>query len=1162
MLLRNRFRPLLWTLYLTTFYVCGCLGQLNVCGRPPLNTRIAGGQDAPAGSWPWQASLHASFPGFSFFLCGGSLINEQWVLSAAHCFNSISASDLEVYLGRQNQEGSNPNEVKRTVSQIINHPSFNTFTFDNDIALLHLSAPVTFTDYIRPVCLAASGSVFLNGVDSWVTGWGNTAVGVPLPSPKTLKEVEVPVVENTPCQSLYQVVPFTITDNMMCAGEPAEGRDSCEGDSGGPLVSKQDSVWVQSGIVALEGCTQSSRPGVYTRVSRYESWINSEISTNQPGFVQFTETTGPATTTATLITTPPPTTTAMPATTATTTPPTTTTAMPATTATTTPPTTPTTAMPATTATTTPPPTIAAMPATTATTTPPTTPTTAMPATTTTTAATTDIPATTTTPQDLLQLSPITTTPPTTTTTTMAIPATTATTITAKPATTTTPPLTTTAKPTTTTTTTLPTSTTAIPATTTTPTTPTTDMPATTATSTTAIPATTTTPPTTTTAKPTTTTTTPTLTTDMPATTITTQTSTTAIPATTTTPPTITAMPATTATTTPPTTPTTAMPATTTTTAATTAIPATTTTPQDLLQLSPITTTPPTTTTTTTTTMAIPATTATTTATTITTAIPATTTTPPTTTAIPATTITTQTSTTAIPATTITTQTSTTAKPTTTTTTPTSTTAIPATTITTQTSTTAKPTTTTTTPTSTTAIPATTITTQTSTTAKPTTTTTTTLSTTTTAIPATTTTPTSTTAIPTTTTTTLPTTTALAATTSTTATTAMTTITTTTPPTTLTTTTAKPATTITTPPTTATTTAMPATTTTPPPPTTTHSVCGRPPLNSRIAGGQDAPAGSWPWQASLHASFVGFSFFLCGGSLINEQWVLSAAHCFNSISASNLEVYLGRQNQEGSNPNEMKRTVSRIITHPSFNSFTSDNDIALLHLSAPVTFTDYIRPVCLAASGSVFLNGTDSRVTGWGDAADGIPLPSPKTLKEVEVPVVENTPCHSLYEVVPFTVTDNMMCAGEPAGGRDSCQGDSGGPLVSKQDSVWVQSGIVCVEGCKQPSRPGVYTRVSRYESWINSEISTNQPGFVQFTGSPPPVITPPPLTTSPPPATIEVCGRPPLNTRIGGGRDAPAGNWPWQAFLLDSDRNDCGGSLINKEWVLTAAHCFRKRSVL
>ena len=80
--------------------------------------------------------------------------------------------------------------------------------------------------------------------------------------------------------------------------------------------------------------------------------------------------------------------------------------------------------------------------------------------------------------------------------------------------------------------------------------------------------------------------------------------------------------------------------------------------------------------------------------------------------------------------------------------------------------------------------------------------------------------------------------------------------------------------------------------------------------------------------------------------------------------------LGRENLQGKNPNEVSRTVAEIILHPNYDSFTSDNDIALLRLSSPVTFTDYIRPVCLAASDSVFNNGTDSWVTGWGAVEEG------------------------------------------------------------------------------------------------------------------------------------------------------------------------------------------------
>ena len=94
------------------------------------------------------------------------------------------------------------------------------------------------------------------------------------------------------------------------------------------------------------------------------------------------------------------------------------------------------------------------------------------------------------------------------------------------------------------------------------------------------------------------------------------------------------------------------------------------------------------------------------------------------------------------------------------------------------------------------------------------------------------------------------------------------------------------------------------------------------------------------------------------------------HLYFSTSTFRWRLSLGRQNLEGKNPNEVSRSVAEIILHPEYDSETSDNDIALLRLSSPVKFTDYIRPVCLAASGSVFINGTDSWVTGWGAVQEG------------------------------------------------------------------------------------------------------------------------------------------------------------------------------------------------
>ena len=87
--------------------------------------------------------------------------------------SGIGAGDITVYLGRDTQDLSNPNEVSRTGSQLINHPNYDDSTMDNDMALIKLSSSVTFTNYIRPVCLAADGSVFSAGIITWVTGWGN-----------------------------------------------------------------------------------------------------------------------------------------------------------------------------------------------------------------------------------------------------------------------------------------------------------------------------------------------------------------------------------------------------------------------------------------------------------------------------------------------------------------------------------------------------------------------------------------------------------------------------------------------------------------------------------------------------------------------------------------------------------------------------------------------------------------------------------------------------------------------------------------------------------------------------------------------------------------------------------------------------------------------------
>ncbi|KAK3557064.1 hypothetical protein QTP70_024452, partial [Hemibagrus guttatus] len=528
------------------------LSQLSECGSAPFNSRIVGGQNASAGAWPWQVSIQ--HPVYNGHFCGGSLINKDWVLTAAHCFSSTGTSGLTVYLGKQTLNSPNPNQIARSVKQVILHPDYNSATKNNDIALLLLNSSVTFTNYIRPVCLAGQSSSFPAGTNCWITGWGSITSGVQLPNPGVLQEAMVPTVNTYLCDFLLGF--GSITTNMMCAGYLQGGTDTCQGDSGGPLVSKQGAVWIQAGITSWgKGCAQLNAPGVYTRVSQFQNWISSVISENLPGFIT---------------------------------------------------------------------------------------------------------------QILIIDTGIVT---------------------------------------------------------------------------------------------------------------------------------------------------------------------------DVF----------------------------------------------------------------------------------------------------------------------------------------------------------------------------------------------------------------------------------------------ISECGSAPFNSRIVGGQNASAGAWPWQVSIQHPVYNGHF--CGGSLINKDWVLTAAHCFSSTGTSGLTVYLGKQTLNGPNPNQIARSVKQVILHPNYNSATQNNDIALLLLNSSVTFTNYIRPVCLAGQSSSFPAGTNCWITGWGSITSGVQLPNPGVLQEAMVPTVSTYLCDFLLGF--GSITTNMMCAGYLQGGTDTCQGDSGGPLVSKQGAVWIQAGITSWgKGCAQLNAPGVYTRVSQFQNWISSVISENLPGFI------------------------------------------------------------------------------------
>ncbi|XP_034025378.1 suppressor of tumorigenicity 14 protein isoform X2 [Thalassophryne amazonica] len=245
-------------------------------------------------------------------------------------------------------------------------------------------------------------------------------------------------------------------------------------------------------------------------------------------------------------------------------------------------------------------------------------------------------------------------------------------------------------------------------------------------------------------------------------------------------------------------------------------------------------------------------------------------------------------------------------------------------------------------------------------------------------------------------------------------------------------------------------------------------CGtRPRKRTKIVGGSDAGAGSWPWQVSLQIERYGH---VCGGTLVSNRWLISAAHCFqdsDTIKYSDTRswrAYMGIRVMTSTNNGAATRQIRQIVLHPRYDQFTSDYDIALLELSTPIFFNELVQPVCMPAPSHAFITGTNCFVTGWGVLMEDGELAS--RLQEAPVKIISRNTCNKLYD---DAVTPRMLCAGNLHGGVDACQGDSGGPLVCLERSRrWFLAGIVSWgEGCARQNRPGVYTQVVKFSDWIH-----------------------------------------------------------------------------------------------
>nr|XP_054763581.1 prostasin-like [Lytechinus pictus] len=247
-----------------------------------------------------------------------------------------------------------------------------------------------------------------------------------------------------------------------------------------------------------------------------------------------------------------------------------------------------------------------------------------------------------------------------------------------------------------------------------------------------------------------------------------------------------------------------------------------------------------------------------------------------------------------------------------------------------------------------------------------------------------------------------------------------------------------------------------------------TVCGTRPAytqdQSRVVGGANAKEGEFPWMVYLYDYEYGQ---VCGGTLIAPEWIVTAAHCVVDIPYTVDHIILGDLLLSSPSNHHLNLSLAEIIVYPEYNRVTYDGDVALIRLSHPVSFTDYLRPACLAESAEEVQDYKRCTVSGWGDTESDFIA---DVLQKAVVGLIPQETCARLY---PNETTDLMMCAGYERGGIDTCQGDSGGPLVCEgEDGRWHLVGVTSWgNGCADPGYPGIYARVSRFISFITETVN-------------------------------------------------------------------------------------------
>ncbi|KAK2168974.1 hypothetical protein LSH36_13g25074 [Paralvinella palmiformis] len=246
-------------------------GDACPIGEPCVSPQIVGGIIARDNEFPWQVSVRDA----DGHKCGGVLLNDRWVISAATCTNGLNPGELIVVLGAINR--TDPGSAYNTVA-IFEHELYDASNYDNDLTLIKTTDNIAMSELVVPIC-APDPSESYEGYDAEASGWGTLSSGGQ--TPDELRYTTLRTINNTLCQDLFPG--NEVTSGMICAGDGGsyQDRDTCQGDAGGPLGWKNgQGQYVLIGLTSWGISCAAGYPGVYTRVSQFSNWITEKMEKN------------------------------------------------------------------------------------------------------------------------------------------------------------------------------------------------------------------------------------------------------------------------------------------------------------------------------------------------------------------------------------------------------------------------------------------------------------------------------------------------------------------------------------------------------------------------------------------------------------------------------------------------------------------------------------------------------------------------------------------------------------------------------------------------------------------------------------------------------------------------------------------------------------------